>query len=373
MNRMPIFFLVVVSGCLNFEPLPGLAPDASVADAGRNNVTDHDVRDVRDVRDIGDLRDLTVVSPDAAADLADQRDMGQQDQWVMLSVGGNHACALENTGTVYCWGKNDEQQLGQPLSTTMSAVPIAVSVPTGLEMKWVSVGLSHSCATSIERAYCWGRNNDFQSATDITADSVPPSPALMTDVPLSAAPVIEAGNRHTCQRLADGSLGCWGFAGQNRFGGPDGPVYNNVPLQFRHFSLGYEFGCGRVNSNPSRRACWGGPYLTPVVQEAPNLTKMSVGWDHVCEIDDGTVYCSGSNEQLFVAGAINKKSGHNGATDFNTRAEVMLEAGGELTGATEVSAGHNHACAIANDVIYCWGQSDFGATGTMSTLPVSAL
>jgi alpha-tubulin suppressor-like RCC1 family protein len=83
-------------------------------------------------------------------------------KWVDVDGGHSHTCALTTAGTLYCWGLNEDRQLGIPgadLIDTPTAVP--VDAPDG----WRSLGLGlyHSCAIRADRAlYCWGRNSDGQ-------------------------------------------------------------------------------------------------------------------------------------------------------------------------------------------------------------------
>src|SRR5512142_1079052 len=44
-------------------------------------------------------------------------DEGQSD-WQVVSVGGNHTCAIKTNGNAYCWGSNQSGQLGVAHSDT---------------------------------------------------------------------------------------------------------------------------------------------------------------------------------------------------------------------------------------------------------------
>lgn len=73
-----------------------------------------------------------------------------------VSTGGDHACALANSGDVWCWGVNFNGQTG-------GATPIDVT-PTqirGLPTPTASIALgdTHSCAATKEKnVFCWGAN-----------------------------------------------------------------------------------------------------------------------------------------------------------------------------------------------------------------------
>lgn len=76
-----------------------------------------------------------------------------------IAVGGTHACALTNGGSVLCWGRGANGQLGHGLNTN-SSVPVQV---TGLTsgVKAISAGVAHSCAVLADDTHrCWGANNE---------------------------------------------------------------------------------------------------------------------------------------------------------------------------------------------------------------------
>ncbi len=72
-----------------------------------------------------------------------------------LSAGlGRHACGLSATGEAHCWGWNEDGELGNGTKAS-SNVPVAVA--GGLRFASISVGHFHTCAVSIDGAiYCWG-------------------------------------------------------------------------------------------------------------------------------------------------------------------------------------------------------------------------
>ncbi|MEO6604873.1 MAG: hypothetical protein ABIN55_04610, partial [Aeromicrobium sp.] len=38
--------------------------------------------------------------------------VGTSTSWTSVNAGGNHTCARHNSGSLYCWGLNDNGQLG---------------------------------------------------------------------------------------------------------------------------------------------------------------------------------------------------------------------------------------------------------------------
>jgi alpha-tubulin suppressor-like RCC1 family protein len=91
---------------------------------------------------------------------------------VGVYAGTRHTCAVFQSGS-YCWGDNSNGQLGngqlgdgtdpyQPVTT-----PVAVTMPASTVFAYMSLGESHTCAVSTGSiAYCWGNNNDGQLGDD---------------------------------------------------------------------------------------------------------------------------------------------------------------------------------------------------------------
>jgi len=75
------------------------------------------------------------------------------DNIVKLAAGYGHFCALQDTGVVFCWGKNNWGQTGQ--SSSSSHNPLAV--PTSLRFKNIWAFSDVTCGTSYDALYCWGK------------------------------------------------------------------------------------------------------------------------------------------------------------------------------------------------------------------------
>ncbi len=80
-----------------------------------------------------------------------------------FGAGGAHACAIDSNYAMYCWGDNDDGQLGDGTKTNRSA-PVAVASPlTGQQPVYMALAESASCASAIGNVlYCWGDNTDGQ-------------------------------------------------------------------------------------------------------------------------------------------------------------------------------------------------------------------
>ena len=102
------------------------------------------------------------------------------EDFVTISVGREHACALRANGTGACWdGWWSEEDDLTPLDRTF---------------KSISAGNWHTCALSVSgEAICWGDNDYGQS-----------------DPKVGPFVSISAGFRHTCAVKESGQPVCWG-------------------------------------------------------------------------------------------------------------------------------------------------------------------
>ena len=94
-----------------------------------------------------------------------------------VSAGLFHTCALLDDGTVKCWGYNLRGQLGIDNTTTMGdgagemAQLTGINLGTGRTATSIAIGNTHSCAKLDNGAVkCWGRNNMGQLGIDNTTD-----------------------------------------------------------------------------------------------------------------------------------------------------------------------------------------------------------
>lgn len=125
-----------------------------------------------------------------------------------------HTCALTNAGAAYCWGRNDRGQLGDG-STTNRLVPAAVQ--GGLIFTDLSEGAvrSHTCGlTTAGAAYCWGRNDNGQLGDGTTTDRLTPVAVEGGIVFASLA----AGAAHTCGVTPYAQVYCWGDNSSGQLG-----------------------------------------------------------------------------------------------------------------------------------------------------------
>lgn len=89
-----------------------------------------------------------------------------------ISVDQESACALTLDGSVYCWGSNRQNQLGDG---TRTSSPFAVPVNLPNAARGVAVGQQHACAALPFTIRCWGINTFGQLGNGTTNSSAEPS------------------------------------------------------------------------------------------------------------------------------------------------------------------------------------------------------
>jgi alpha-tubulin suppressor-like RCC1 family protein len=78
-----------------------------------------------------------------------------------VSAGGAHTCAIDANKNAYCWGNNTSGQLGNLTTGAPNAHPSPVA--NSFTANLISAGYDHTCAISAAGgAYCWGANQNGQ-------------------------------------------------------------------------------------------------------------------------------------------------------------------------------------------------------------------
>jgi alpha-tubulin suppressor-like RCC1 family protein len=291
---------------------------------------------------------------------------------VEIEVGYAHSCARLNDGTVRCWGLNSSGQLGNG-GRAETMTPTEVRGLSGVvEM---AAGYQHTCARVANGVRCWGSNYTGAVGNGVFGDGIQPEPVEVVDlVGLPRVVEIVAGYGHTCLRLAEGTVRCWGTNDRGQLG--DGTTTRRlrptpVPTLVGVVGLGagYEQTCARLDGGAVW--CWGAnergqlgdgsttDRSTPaVIPGLTNVAEISVGYYHGCaRLVDNTVRCWGDN------GVGQLGDGTVGAP------RLMLVTPTGLRDVAEVAAFETHTCARRLDrLVFCWGANRSGQLGDGTTL-----
>lgn len=173
-----------------------------------------------------------------------------------IAVGLNFTCALTTSGAAYCWGDDSEGQLGNGVGRSDSNVPVAVS--GGLTFTQLAVGGVFACGlTSSGAAYCWGQNNEAQLGDGSTI-------GRETPVQVSGGftfSSITTGGAHACGLTSAGVGYCWGSNGSGRLGIGSGVANSGAPvaiagsLRLSSISAGADHACATTTAGLGY--CWG--------------------------------------------------------------------------------------------------------------------
>jgi alpha-tubulin suppressor-like RCC1 family protein len=303
-------------------------------------------------------------------------EVGQSD-WQSVTAGGDHTCALKLDGTAYCWGSNRYGQLGIPRNDTTCGTGISKygcsltpqRVATTVRFIALSAGQRHTCGITADRdAYCWGANDESQlggfGATSPTLSRVDGA------LPWTQ---ISAGVTHTCAVRSDGALFCWGQSERGEIGNgslftASTPTRVEMDAPVAAVSAGQSRTCARTVIGTVY--CWGAIWLSrenglelsrtqtrpQLVPGAPSMSWISVGAFTTCGTDfSGFAYCWEANPRGSIG---------DGSLDGSTtpkRVATDLEF-------VQLSAGVVQTCGVTiSGAGYCWGDDSFGQLGVATS------
>jgi hypothetical protein len=356
----------------------------------------------------------------------------------VITVGQHFSCGLTTDGEAFCWGANYYAQLGArsapelaacskrlDIESTCASLPVPVA--TTERFTDLRAGLKHVCAVgSDQRVWCWGRNEANQlgaAASDQCsprasargAEEYSPSACSFEPVMVESLPpsrLVAAGDDFSCALTADdGAVWCWG--------GSAGPRPRRISPEGQRFmtlSAGYTSVC--ADADVARVACWslyGGVSETKWAAGTEGLWHVATS-GHTCAIgvETNRVHCWGFNsdgslgtgshrprervdtptvvagEGRFVQVAVSFLGtcalgaasggvwcwGSAPATPQPDRCASGSEFGGSHKCAltpqpvfpnnnfSAIAIAVSHGCAIAATTrVYCWGANDFGQLG----------
>ncbi|HUK57575.1 MAG TPA: hypothetical protein VLY20_13065 [Nitrospiria bacterium] len=133
---------------------------------------------------------------------------------VSTAAGAEHSCAVQEDGRLLCWGDNHYGQLGLGSQEQQSFPPRPV--PISGKARAVAAGRRHTCALLRDGTVeCWGKGFEGQLGDGRGKDSLTPVRVVVPapgggTVPLGKATGITAGSRHTCALLESREVFCWG-------------------------------------------------------------------------------------------------------------------------------------------------------------------
>lgn len=244
-----------------------------------------------------------------------------------ISTGYSHTCAVGNDHRAYCWGGGLSGQHGNGFYWNLTTDPTPVSTTSGdmltKSVSDIDAGYTHTCAIAEDKVYCWGSNGVGQLGIGTTTASPVPK-AVTIGLPGQKATSVTAGANYSCA-VVEGTAYCWGKNDFGQLGQPIGLASSTLPLPVGGILAG------------------------------KNVSKISAGGTHTCAIADGDAYCWGLNDTYQLG---------NGTT-VNSDTPVKVQKPGWLAdkAISNITAGGQSSCLIADLKPYCWGANSSGQLG----------
>lgn len=311
---------------------------------------------------------FVVASPASAQEFSDT-------DWKFASAGGSHACGIDDSTYLYCWGNDDDGQLGNSTTPNSKTEPDRIYDWKGWTV--VSAGGTHTCGIRSGRLYCWGSDQYGQLGNGRSSSADKPLPQQISGATDWVA--VTAGVSHTCAirniSRKGRMLACWGDDRQGQIGNgsltsPTSPAFVSKATDWRTVTAGGFHTCGirSIRTKGSMLACWGddsfgqvgngdlgGPNRPAQVSRAYDWQSVSAGDAHTCAIrSNGMLACWGSD----ASGQIGNGGGTGSGPDRPAQVAKNLP-----TDWKSASAGGKHSCGIrGSGRLYCWGSNEYGQT-----------
>jgi alpha-tubulin suppressor-like RCC1 family protein len=250
------------------------------------------------------------------------------------------------------------------LPTTSSAAPLITKLSVG----------SVSCFVLNGFAWCWGRNIYGGLGDGTTKDRETAARVITYENKLlTNVTDVSVGSFTTCA-VANKQAWCWGRLFNKTY---------TKAIAINKQGGGILTGVTKISSSNGTVCaiaagdvwCWGANHgrigdgtYTPNrsvavhVRISPteylrNATDVTMGYDHACAISDKKIYCWGS--MLFSQGG-------DVASPGSYIANYASLTNVSLVNVTAISAGPWHTCAVDTSQVYCWGKNEYGELGNPS-------
>lgn len=295
--------------------------------------------------------------PNSMGDNLPAVDLGTNRTALELTAGGWHTCARLDDNSVKCWGDNATGQLGlgdinnrgdQP-GEMGDSLPV-VNLGTNRTALELSASLFHTCARLDNGSVkCWGAGNFGQLGLgDNTIRGNEPGemgdalPAVNLGTGRTALD-IETNSEHTCARLDNNTVKCWGYNNTGQLGLGDNNNRGDGPGEMGDALPVVDLGIGRT------------------------AQSLATGFSHSCaRLDNNSLKCWGYNAFGQLGLGIIQQVGHNPGDMGDNLPAVDLGTGRT---AREIVSKFNDTCARLDDAsVKCWGSNYSGQSGLGDTV-----
>jgi alpha-tubulin suppressor-like RCC1 family protein len=304
-----------------------------------------------------------------------------------IAAGYASACAVDKIGTLKCWGYNEAGELAQPTTTGHLATPIAVTFPPATTIVDVTIGTNAVCARSTNKdVYCWGGNNNQEvgvaAAAAITTPTLAGDGMFNHDVRMVKMSYDAGTGQHACVLRDDSSVWCWGYNAGGELGVSLGGGGTKTPRKVTGLTAptSIAVGPGVSCAIDTNVLCWGtdvyGERGAPGSPDTPTPTQMAVvtgtissiaigGWSQFAITQTGSVFAWGSVNSGALADGV-----YTGVACGALQCKSAVETVGGLVNISQISMAHVLGLALTNDgKVLAWGPNDYA---TLAHLPNAA-
>lgn len=252
------------------------------------------------------------------SDVPVARDIGGRA--VALALERDHACALREDHTLWCWGSNYNGQLGAgpPPPGTITSYGYAPTTQVkelGRDIVDVATFEEGTCALKNDGSlWCLGQNREGELGDGSYEKRL--APVRPGGLPKLLA--VAGGKRHVCAVSLDGRLWCWG--------------------------RNYEGQLGNAQTPKTKPVNYATPQLVPKQFDA--IRALDLGTAETLVVDGaGDLYAFG--DLTFIVRGF---ASHPDSTPHK------LSMPGAVV---EIRANHAHRCALlADESVFCWGNGE---------------
>jgi alpha-tubulin suppressor-like RCC1 family protein len=223
-------------------------------------------------------------------------------KFTQVSADFGHTCGVTNDEEIYCWGWNVLGLIGDGTEGGEHSTP--TRVVGDHRWKQVDAGATHTCAvTTSDKVWCWGANDEGQLGVDerVRSSSVPIAATAAGPVGIN----VSAGDLHTCGLSSAGAIYCWGHSEYGEAGDPGSdPKLIGGSHNWAQVATSFDASCGVTIEKEAY--CWGRGGLlgdgTTVESSAPVRVSGDHEWkqvatsvQHSCGVTTGgRAYCWGA-------------------------------------------------------------------------------
>ena len=282
-----------------------------------------------------------------------------------------NGCAEQVIPDLMSWGYNGYGQLGTG-DTQKALKAVSVQLDADEDIFTVASGNNHSCAATAAEVWCWGLNSSGQLGDGTRQTSK--SPVKVAGLPEGEVTSLATGAAHTCAAV-DGGIWCWGYNSYNQtsqtasYSQPAPMQVKGLPGAAVTVTAGENHTCTISESDVY---CWGyngygqlgdgtiSTHKEPAKVGALTLqhgaTSVTAGEKHTCAVVSGDAWCWG-----------NGSSGQLGNGKFSSQRSPVQVSGMPAGSVSAVATGRNHSCAISSAEAWCWGENTWGQLGGGAT------